>query len=166
MYIVCLMYVCVFTRKYTNCNAPQTCALLVCAASIMSCKCLFMNTLQIYICLQSLLILSLSQTFSQWYILTMPTINRPKRPTKAFASRHKDNDTFYNSKEWRNVSKAVRTAEPLCRECMRTGRIKPATLVDHIRPIRQGGAKYDLDNLQPLCTRCHNKKSATEKQKA
>ena len=34
--------------------------------------------------------------------------------------------------------------------------------VDHIRPLRLGGAPFDLDNLQTLCRGCHFAKSAVE----
>lgn len=31
--------------------------------------------------------------------------------------------------------------------------------VDHIKPVHQGGAKWELDNLQVLCPDCHIKKT-------
>jgi 5-methylcytosine-specific restriction endonuclease McrA len=36
-------------------------------------------------------------------------------------------------------------------------------MVDHIKPINQGGSIWNKDNLQTLCNRCHNKKSAKDK---
>ena len=35
-------------------------------------------------------------------------------------------------------------------------------MVDHITPINNGGQKLDYSNLQALCNKCHNKKSASE----
>lgn len=38
----------------------------------------------------------------------------------------------------------------------------PAQVVDHITPVRVDPSRfYDTTNLQPLCHRCHNVKSAT-----
>lgn len=52
---------------------------------------------------------------------------------------------------------------PLCEECLRHGRITLATLVDHIVPIKKGGACLDMDNLQSMCDSCHNRKTAKER---
>jgi 5-methylcytosine-specific restriction endonuclease McrA len=38
----------------------------------------------------------------------------------------------------------------------------PAAMVDHIVPIRQGGAALDMNNLQSLCWSCHCAKSIKE----
>ena len=38
--------------------------------------------------------------------------------------------------------------------------------VDHIAPLKAGGAPYDLDNLQALCRRCHIQKTAVENKRA
>lgn len=54
---------------------------------------------------------------------------------------------------------------PLCRRCLGKGTITPARVLDHIIPIEQGGAKYDMDNHQPLCDTCHNIKRASEDKK-
>jgi 5-methylcytosine-specific restriction endonuclease McrA len=46
--------------------------------------------------------------------------------------------------------------------CLAKGTFTKATCTDHIKPINQGGARYDRDNLQPLCDACHNHKSGKE----
>lgn len=79
-----------------------------------------------------------------------------KRPY-TFKGNKGEDAAFYNSRTWRTLRKYVLSGEPLCRECG-----TPAKVVDHIRPISQGGAKLDIENLQPLCTSCHNKKSSRE----
>ena len=38
----------------------------------------------------------------------------------------------------------------------------PANVVDHIKPITEGGAELNVNNLQSLCTMHHNQKSARE----
>ena len=59
---------------------------------------------------------------------------------------------------WSKVSKYVRTSEPICRHCKNA----LATMVDHITPLKQGGARLALNNLQPLCHSCHAIKTAKE----
>ena len=54
-------------------------------------------------------------------------------------------------RDWQRLSKWVRAGEPICRMCKKN----VAQCVDHIQPLRQGGARLDVDNLQPLCYRCH-----------
>ena len=47
-----------------------------------------------------------------------------------------------------------------CRTCGKVGRLE----VDHIKPLDQGGAVYDLDNLQALCrSPCHFAKTSGER---
>ena len=55
-------------------------------------------------------------------------------------------------------------AEPLCAACQSLGRVTPATVDDHIVPVKQGGSIDDLSNHQSLCETCHNVKRAHERQ--
>lgn len=89
-----------------------------------------------------------------------------KRCDKCEAEAQKDYNThrrddesrrFYQSKEWKAVRLIVLQSNPFCVMCE-----KPATLVDHIIPIRSGGAKLDVSKLQGLCVACHNKKTALD----
>ena len=66
---------------------------------------------------------------------------------------------------WRRVRHLHLLAEPLCRMCREAGRVRPAVLVDHITPIRDGGARLDDDNLQSLCRQCHDEKPAEDARK-
>ena len=52
---------------------------------------------------------------------------------------------------------------PVCVICEERGFVSPVEEVDHIVPIRQGGAEYDWNNLQSLCKSCHARKSAKER---
>ncbi len=52
--------------------------------------------------------------------------------------------------------------KPLCTACQALGRLFAAKVVDHIVPIKDGGARFDRANLQPLCVACHNRKTARE----
>ena len=59
---------------------------------------------------------------------------------------------FYNSKQWRQLSKMVLNENYyVCRACG-----EDATLTDHIIPIRvDWSLRLSKDNLQPLCEQCH-----------
>lgn len=99
----------------------------------------------------------------------MPTIiKRVRRPwereRKPFeGKRAVDNTKFYQSPAWRALRAKVLNDYPLCAECEKRGLVVEAKVVDHIIPIVKGGAALDESNLQPLCHRCHNKKSAKDK---
>ena len=69
------------------------------------------------------------------------------------------------SGRWVEVSKRWRANNPLCAECERNGRAVSSQCVDHIVPHRGNQRLFwDSDNWQALCFRCHNIKSANEKQ--
>ena len=57
---------------------------------------------------------------------------------------------------WARRRARVLAASPNCRRCG-----APASHVDHIRPRSRGGGE-GLDNLQPLCSRCHGRKTQAE----
>lgn len=70
--------------------------------------------------------------------------------------------------QWRNEDQTGQAdyfiqANPLCRECQWWKRVRAATVVDHRKPHR-----FDMewfwnpDNWQPLCEKCHNKKTQRE----
>jgi len=64
-------------------------------------------------------------------------------------------------RRWQRLRRLVLNREPLCRECLKHGRLTPATEVDHIISLSKGGDN-SLDNLQPLCHACHSRKTASE----
>lgn len=68
----------------------------------------------------------------------------------------------YTSK-WEKFRKTFLAEHPLCVECLKHGRIKPATDVDHIVPHKGDMNKFwNLKNLQALCHECHSRKTAIE----
>lgn len=69
---------------------------------------------------------------------------------------------FYQSREWRLVRAAFLRANPLCAACSAAGRVVVAVVVDHVQPIKTGGARFDRTNHQSLCLSCHNRKTARE----
>ena len=83
----------------------------------------------------------------------MPTI---KKPPKRRSHRHKHNP-FYSSKAWKRARALALMRQPMCK-CG-----KPATTVDHIKSMRlEGGHPTDQNNLEPMCSSCHNSKSARD----
>ena len=64
---------------------------------------------------------------------------------------------------WRQARAAFLAANPLCAMCEKDGRLKPATVVDHIVPHKGDELKFWSDrNWQPLCASCHSIKTASE----
>ena len=65
---------------------------------------------------------------------------RPGARARGYDRRHE---------EWRAD---VLARDRMCRMCLSA----PATVADHIVPIRDGGARFDLRNGQGLCGPCHS----------
>lgn len=104
----------------------------------------------------------------------MPTINKVKRywikqSYQSGFDRMQDNK-FYHSPTWRKLRAWYIKNNPLCKQCKDKGKVVPAEIVDHIKPINKTNGwntengKYpnplDKDNLQSLCKKCHYIKMA------
>lgn len=87
----------------------------------------------------------------------LPSLTKKKSKTKI--ERNKDEVAFYKTYRWRRTSEQYRKTNPLCCMCEDEGRTKKANVVDHIKPIKEGGQLYDWNNLQSLCHKHHNKKT-------
>jgi len=61
---------------------------------------------------------------------------------------------------WRAYRAQYIKRHPLCVNFVRCGGL--TSTVDHIIPVRQGGAFWDPANHQPMCKRCHDQKTARE----
>ena len=62
-------------------------------------------------------------------------------------------------KLWRDIRlKALDRDSWECQKCGRKGRLE----VDHIKPMEDGGAPLDLNNLMCLCRNCHLAKTRWE----
>jgi len=68
----------------------------------------------------------------------------------------------YSRKKWRQLRAFWIKGSPLCVECEQEGRTVAADVVDHVKPVKQGGGMYDMNNLQSLCHSCHNRKTYEE----
>ena len=103
----------------------------------------------------------------------MPTLNtkEPRRPWKMkekpknSPERDQIYKEVYGTRRWRRLRAIQLARQPLCQECEKVGRVTPATVADHKTPIRQGGEKWSIDNLQSLCARCHQAKTNKEQKK-
>ena len=49
-----------------------------------------------------------------------------------------------------------------CASCGRVCGDKREAHADHVVPVSEGGARYDVANGQCLCVRCHGKKTRAE----
>lgn len=70
----------------------------------------------------------------------------------------------YDSR-WRRYRTQFLRQHPLCEceECKKSGRLIPATVVDHIIPHKGNYELFwDPSNHQAMAKRCHNKKTARE----
>lgn len=99
----------------------------------------------------------------------MPKLNS-SRPRAWIKKRKRvaaitDNSNFYNSRQWRRLRQYVMQMNPLCKYCKEKGIIKAGECIDHIIPIRFGGDKLSISNLQTLCNSCHAVKSGKEAHK-
>ncbi|OHV13000.1 HNH endonuclease [Kushneria phosphatilytica] len=66
---------------------------------------------------------------------------------------------------WRRKRESVLQRDRyLCQHCLRAGRATPATEVDHITALAEGG-RDDESNLEAICSACHQVKTQAESQR-
>lgn len=84
------------------------------------------------------------------------------KSTKREDKRKSANERGYTY-QWQKASKAFLAHHPLCVMCEAIGIVKAAEVVDHIKP-HNGNQNlfWDKKNWQPLCKKCHDRKTATE----
>lgn len=92
-----------------------------------------------------------------------------KEYNKSYNVFQRDNevhDSVYNQTRWRELREmALKRSKGLCEMCFKENKIEKADVVDHIKELSDGGEPFDINNLQSLCVRHHNKKSAEEKKR-
>lgn len=90
--------------------------------------------------------------------------HRPARAAKAPKRLSAQWHWMYMTKEWTEDLRPTQLLlEPFCRECAKRGLRTKATRVDHVEPHRGDWSRFvDRKNLQSLCERCHNRKTAKE----
>lgn len=68
-------------------------------------------------------------------------------------------------RKWRKARVFFLEAHPFCTKCKAEGKLIKADVVDHIVPHRGDEALFwDESNWQPLCKKCHDRKTRTEDQ--
>lgn len=84
---------------------------------------------------------------------------REHQPARA----SKEADPFYLSVAWRRFRAWYLGRHPLCEACEREGRLTPAVMVDHVKELKDGGARLAEENAKSLCWKCHGIKTAEAK---
>jgi 5-methylcytosine-specific restriction protein A len=86
------------------------------------------------------------------------------RESQAEYDRRRQGDParIYNRARWQALRLMVIRRDPVCKDCGN----EPSNTADHVVPVRDGGAKWDMANLQGLCAGCHNRKTQKETRKA
>lgn len=83
-----------------------------------------------------------------------------------FTDEDRKRDNWYSSKDWRNMRRSYISRNPLCVDCLSRGLLRPADVVDHIIERKDDDSlRLDSSNLQSLCHKCHNIKSAEERRR-
>ena len=74
---------------------------------------------------------------------------------------------FYADTRWHKLSEQVKLRDDyMCQECLRNGFYTVGNVSDHIIEVRDDwDRRWDINNLQTLCVKCHNKKTREEKAK-
>jgi len=88
-----------------------------------------------------------------------------KAPVKAWDHRGKTRQQRGYTAEHDRIRKQLLADEPLCRECVKQGRVKAAVIADHIIPLSACG-KTVRANYQPLCRACSDAKTKLEASRA
>ncbi|WIA57814.1 HNH endonuclease signature motif containing protein [Sphingobium sp. WTD-1] len=94
-----------------------------------------------------------------------PPSLKQKPRAKAWASTRKSRQERGYGREHDRMREIVLREEPLCRPCHARGRITPATIADHIKPLSEGGSG-ERENYQGICKPCHDVKTAEEAARA
>jgi 5-methylcytosine-specific restriction protein A len=67
--------------------------------------------------------------------------------------------SVYKDPRWADLRRQVLAEHPVCQT---PGCRAKSKAVDHIVPLRRGGAPFDRGNVQALCWSCHSRKTAAE----
>jgi 5-methylcytosine-specific restriction endonuclease McrA len=64
---------------------------------------------------------------------------------------------WYDRKGWLARKTHQLKIEPLCRMCLTSGKVQPASAVDHVKKHDGNYAEFVFGELQSLCFDCHNR---------
>lgn len=88
----------------------------------------------------------------------------PKRPDQRSRAAEAYRAWYWTTR-WRKRAKAHLDAEPLCRMCMATGHVTPATVADHIVEHKGDPDLFWNGALQSLCATHHSSTKAREERR-
>ncbi|MCL2072081.1 MAG: HNH endonuclease [Oscillospiraceae bacterium] len=84
----------------------------------------------------------------------------PQHKSAKFPARRSGEKSHYN-RRWQKIRAVYLSKQPLCADCEKAGKLKPATEVHHIISIADGGSDSH-ENLMGLCKSCHSRRTAKE----
>ena len=67
---------------------------------------------------------------------------------------------IYDRKRWLRLREAKLARDPLCEYCL-PKYVTPATQVDHVQSVSNGGDMWAWSNLKSACATCHSHKTMT-----
>lgn len=85
--------------------------------------------------------------------------------TKKVKAPEKVAESFYSTPEWKEARNAAFKRDRFTCTVPGCGRREKRMFVDHIVERKDGGADYDLSNLQVLCGAHHTEKTLEERRK-
>ena len=88
-----------------------------------------------------------------------------KQSDRKYNRTKRTGEKFYKTRAWRQFRAWYIKCNPVCVMCKAAGRVTVANVVDHIIPVKNGGALLSEDNVQSLCAACHNRKGAQDRVK-
>ena len=83
--------------------------------------------------------------------------------TVPFSKQDRSKLKLYNTSAWKKLRLSVLKSQPICARCKRA----PANVVHHIIEARKKPElQLDRNNLEALCSTCHNRESQKEGMKS
>ena len=81
---------------------------------------------------------------------------------REYRKRRPAEHRFYKTARWLRFRKRYLASNPLCVACKEHGVITPATDVDHVIPLRQGGRPLAWRNVRALCHSHHSQRTGRD----
>jgi 5-methylcytosine-specific restriction endonuclease McrA len=73
--------------------------------------------------------------------------------------------TWYKLNRWKKRARHQLLVEPLCAYCLEVGRVRPATVADHIEPVAGSFERMWLGRLQSICASCDRRVKRVEERR-
>lgn len=86
-------------------------------------------------------------------------ITPPEDRQRKYSHHYENGKNIYHLARWKRLRARKAALNPICEHCESNGIAKPLQEVDHVIEIEDGGAVWDIGNLQSLCRRHHKIKT-------